>query len=104
MRGRPRLGRLERRKDVPRLIAALRYRDIVTAADGARADFGASVREGAALALGRIGDPQATEPLVEALHDESFRVRSAAVAALASGGEPAAAAGLAAAAMSWTAP
>ena len=40
------------------------------------------VREGAASALGEIGDARAVEPLIEALGDEDYNAREAAKEAL----------------------
>ena len=68
----------------PPLIAALK-------------DPSARVREAAAGALGRIGDPRAMVPLTEALSDEAREVRMSAARALGRLEQPAATAALAAA-------
>lgn len=47
------------------------------------------IRENAACRLGKIGDVRAVEPLIDALHDNNWRVRGAAVCALAKIGIPA---------------
>lgn len=61
--------RLEYRKDLEPLFAALRHKD-----DDVRGD--------AANALGEIGDPRAVEPLASALKDETSHVRQLAAYAL----------------------
>jgi len=48
-----------------------------------------NLRWGAAIALGRIKDPQAVEPLIQALADKYENVRAEAAASLASIGKPA---------------
>ncbi len=58
---------------------------------------GAGVRQAAAGALGRIGDPRAIEPLVAALADYYAHVREAAATALGQIGDPRAVAPLVAA-------
>jgi HEAT repeat protein len=47
------------------------------------------VREDAAVALGRLGDPRSVQPLIRALRDPDRAVREAATAALQALGEPA---------------
>jgi HEAT repeat protein len=60
--GPPNVEKLIAKRDVDKLIKALRYRD-------------ASVRMSAAEALGKIGDPRAVEPLCAALKDKDQGVR-----------------------------
>jgi HEAT repeat protein len=47
------------------------------------------VREDAAVALGRLGDPRSVQPLIRALRDQDQAVRNAATTALMALGEPA---------------
>ncbi|MEO6203191.1 MAG: HEAT repeat domain-containing protein, partial [Nitrospirales bacterium] len=47
------------------------------------------VREDAAAALGRLGDPRSVQPLIRALRDSDRAVREAATSALKALGEPA---------------
>lgn len=60
---------MEKNKDVKGLIKALKHKD-------------SRVRDIAALVLGDIGDVRAVEPLIQALKDENYSVRSSASEAL----------------------
>jgi HEAT repeat protein len=63
---------------VPPLIAALKYTDLFKISIHKEE----VVRAGAALALGKLGDGQAVEPLIAAFKDEHEHVRSAIALAL----------------------
>jgi len=65
----PNVERLQEKKNVKGLIKALRHKD-------------GYVREGAAGALGEIGDERAVEPLIRALKDEYSGVRERVAEAL----------------------
>jgi HEAT repeat protein len=65
----PNIESLEKKQDVEGLIRALEQEN-------------ADVREDAAKALGRIGDPRAVEPLIAALKDGDDEVRTGAAVAL----------------------
>ena len=60
--GPPNIDKLQARRDVDKLIKALRYKD-------------ASMRKSAARALGEIGDARAVEPLLSTLKDQDKGVR-----------------------------
>lgn len=68
--GPPNVDKLKAKDDVKGLIKALGYKK------------DKSVREGAAKALGEIGDTQAVEPLITVIRDKNEGVRQAAVEAL----------------------
>ena len=74
--GPPNVEKLKEKRDVPKLIKALGYKE-------------ATVRESAAQALGEIGDSRAVEPLSSALNDEDLVVAMAARDALIKIGAPA---------------
>lgn len=63
-------------------LGAARKRGAVPALAAALSDPDWGVRHAAVEALGRIGDPRASEPLIVALHDPDWTVRSAAATAL----------------------
>jgi HEAT repeat protein len=73
--GPPNIEKSKAKGDVSGLIRALRYRK----------DF--QVREGAAQALGEIGDPRSVGPLIDTLRDEQLTVRWSAADALAKIGD-----------------
>ncbi len=75
--GPPKVERMTVKGDVKGLIKALGYRE------------DSVVRWHAAGALGAIGDARAVEPLIDALRDSGWEVRSAAVKALVEIGAPA---------------
>lgn len=72
----PDVGKLKEKKDVKRLINALKNRD-------------RNIRWAAAQALGEMGDSRAIEPLVKALEDEDSVVKLEAIEALGKMGEQA---------------
>ena len=75
--GPPDVDRLFAKRDVSGLIEALGY------------EKEASVRQTAAAALGRLGDPSAVEPLAAVLRDWHLGVRDSAAGALVHIGQPA---------------
>lgn len=68
--GPPNIEKLEDRHNIKGLIKALSYKK------------NAEVRDEAAMALGRLGDAQAVEPLIATLKDEYWQVRFSAAKAL----------------------
>jgi len=71
----PNIKKMAEKKDIKGLTKALKHKDH-------------SIRYGAARALGRLGDPRAVEPLVQALKDDSYPfVREGAAQALGEIGE-----------------
>ena len=94
----PDVQKLEKKRDVNRLIKALKNEQLCRAAIDALARIGDAravkplcealkhddweVRKATAETLGLIGDARAVEPLCEALKDDNWEVRSAAAEAL----------------------
>ncbi len=74
--GPPNVEKLLAKRDIPKLIKALGYKEV-------------SVRKSAAQALGEIGDARAIEPLLTALKDEDFTASLSAADALGKIGTPA---------------
>lgn len=103
-RRRPPVSRLERRRDVPRLLEALRFRDVTIDKSLHQVDLGGRVRADAAAALGRLGDRRAVDGLARALSDEFGATRRNALTALAAIDPVEGVDIIAAAALGWTSP
>ena len=72
----PNIQRLKEKKDIDGLIKALRYKK-----DGFGLEY-VLIREKAAIALGEIGAKKAVNPLIQALHDKSPKIKNSAIEAL----------------------
>lgn len=104
---RPKVGKLARKGDCNRLVAALSYRDHVADSLDRIYDLGTGVRRDAALALAvmpQTDDPDVGAALIRSLADNSGEVRRAVVSSLRARRERRAVAALTDAVLTWQEP
>jgi len=104
---RPKVGKLARKSDCKRLVAALGYRDHVADSHDRVFDLGAGVRRDAALALAAMPQTDGVDigaALIRSLSDSSCEVRRAVVSSLSARRERRALPALTEAALTWDQP
>jgi HEAT repeat protein len=78
----PNVKALAKRADEDGLVAAAGYQDLIHGPDGGMVDRGATLRQEAIFALGRLGSESGTEAVFAALSDPADQVRVAAIRVL----------------------